>query len=182
MIQTVTGTLSKNFDGNVLMHEHIRCVSNDMLKAFGNKWLDGEALIERSLKIFTLLKEQYGVDLLVDGTPMDLGRDVRFLKELSLRSGIKIIASSGLYVYPSMVTLIKSEEDMAGWFLEEVERGIENTSIKPGILKCATDNFGITEENARRIGALGQVQAKRDCLCTYIACIKGIQRVRLYEF
>ena len=170
MIQTVTGTLSKNFHGNVLSHEHIRCVSNDMLKAFGEKWLDDGVFIEHALKILKILKDNYGVRLIVDGTPMDLGRDVRFLRELSLRSGVEIVVSSGLYTYPSMLTLNKSEETMAGWFLEEVERGIENTSVKPGILKCATDNYGITGENERRIGALARVQAQTG-LPLYVHCL-----------
>ena len=170
MIQTVTGALSKNFQGNVLMHEHIRCVSNDMLKAFGKKWLDDDAFIEHALKILKILKEDYAVGLIVDGTPMDLGRDVSVLRELSLRSGVEIVASSGLYNYPSMLTFNKSEEAMASWFLEEIANGIENTSIKPGILKCATDNYGITEENERRIGALARVQAQTG-FPLYVHCL-----------
>ena len=35
MIRTVTGALSEKIKGNILMHEHICCVSNDMLCVFG---------------------------------------------------------------------------------------------------------------------------------------------------
>lgn len=169
MIAT-TGTLSKNFHGSVLAHEHIRCVSNDMLKAFGKKWLDDDAFIEHALKILKILKEDYAVGLIVDGMPMDLGRDVSVLRELSLRSGVEIVASSGLYNYPSMLTLNKSEEAMANWFLEEIANGIENTFIKPGILKCATDNYGITEENERLIGAIARVQVQTG-FSLYVHCL-----------
>lgn len=161
MIQTVTGQISKNeISGNTLIHEHISCVSNDMLHAFGKRWLDKDVLIEHCSKILAIMRKNYGLELMVDGTPLDLGRDAKVLKEVSERSGVKIVASSGLYIYPSMVTLSNTEEDIAGWFLDEALNGMENTSIKPGILKCATDNSGISEENERRIGALGRVQAK----------------------
>ncbi|MBE6696666.1 MAG: hypothetical protein E7587_09490 [Ruminococcaceae bacterium] len=161
MIQTVTGEISKNeISGSTLIHEHICCVSNDMLHAFGKRWLDKDVLIEHCSKILCDMKKSYGLELLVDGTPLDLGRDAKVLKEVSERSGVKIVASSGLYIYPSMVTLSNTEEDIAGWFFNEVSNGMENTSIKPGILKCATDNSGISEDNERRLGALGRVQAK----------------------
>lgn len=159
MIQTVSGAISENSNLKVLMHEHIACVSNDMLHAFGKRWLDEKALIDYSVKILVSVRERYGIDLLVDGTPIDLGRNAKILKEISDRSGIKIVASSGLYLYPSMVSLCNGEEDIADLFLEETKTGLDNTSVKPGILKCATDNEGISEENERKIGALGRVQA-----------------------
>lgn len=83
MIQTVTGSLSQNINGNILMNEHICCVSNNMLKVFGDKWLNKEELIEYSAKMLSILKERYNVELIVDGTPIDLGRDIRVLKKVS---------------------------------------------------------------------------------------------------
>ena len=103
MIQTVTGAISENFNKKVLIHEHVSCVSNDMLHAFGRKWLDESELIERSVKIIASMKERYGLGMIVDGTPLDLGRNAKILKEISERSGVKILASCGLYI-----TLIKS--------------------------------------------------------------------------
>jgi|BioPla2DNA2_1021312.scaffolds.fasta_scaffold409631_1 predicted metal-dependent phosphotriesterase family hydrolase len=44
MIETVTGQINKNFTGNILMHEYIRTVSNDMLHTFGKRCLDEETL------------------------------------------------------------------------------------------------------------------------------------------
>ena len=160
MIQTVKGALKTNFTENILIHEHICCVSNDMLHAFGDRWLKREDLINHSAKILRDMKEKYGLGLLVDGTPLDLGRNAEMLLEISMRSDVEILASCGLYIYPSMITMSNTEEELAELFLEEATHGLDNTSIKPGILKCATDNYGITEENERRIGALGRVQAK----------------------
>ena len=161
MIQSVTQKTEKHeIRGTVLIHEHIQCVSSDMLHAFGKRWLDREEVISRSLEILSDMKNGYGLDLLVDGTPIDLGRDGGILKELSERSGINIVASSGLYNFPSMITMENCEKDIAEWFIEEHISGIDNTDVKPGILKCATTNDIISEENEKRIGALGMVQSK----------------------
>ena len=161
MIQTVTGEISKKeISGNALIHEHICCVSNDMLHAFGKRWLDKEELLRHAAKILTDMKNKYSLDLLVDATPIDLGRDVKLLKRISELTGVKIVASSGLYMYSSMVTLSNVEEDIADWFYDECVRGMENSEILPGILKCAADNSNIAEENEKRIGAMARVQAK----------------------
>ena len=105
MIQTVTHSATKEEIGKTLIHEHIRCVSNDMLNAFGDRWLSENELTERAVKIITAMKEKYGLDTIVDGTPIDLGRNAGVLKRISELSGVKIVASSGLYHYPSFVTL-----------------------------------------------------------------------------
>lgn len=166
MLQTVTGKVSTSGLGAVLMHEHIMCASNDMLHAFKDKWLDREALIKHASKILRSLKEKYNVGLVVDGTPIDLGRDVKVLKEVSMRSGVKIIASTGLYIYPSMITSSRDENELAQWFLQECECGMEGTDIKPGILKCAAFD---SECNSKRIAAMGIVQ-KKTGMPIYLHC------------
>lgn len=167
MIQTVTGT-STHINGRILMHEHIGCISNDMLHTFGAQWLSSSTLNERATEVLLELKHKYGVAMIVDGTPIDLGRDVRVLREVSERSGVQIVASTGLYNFPAMITG-RSEEEIASWFLREIQSGCEGTDVFPGILKCACDSFGISDENARRIRALALVQ-KQTGLPLYVHC------------
>ena len=104
------------------MHEHISCVSNDMLHTFGSKWLNKNLLIENASKILSDLKNIYGVEMIVDGTPIDSGRDVRILREVSEKSGVKIVASTGLYNYPSMITYGRDETEISEWILEEIKK------------------------------------------------------------
>lgn len=160
MIETVTGVLRQKVSGNILMHEHIACVSNDMIHTFGEKWIDKDLLIEYASKVLQDLKHRYNIEMVVDGTPIDSGRDIRVLKEVSEKSGVNIVASTGLYSYQSMITANRDEKEIASWFLEEFENGMEGINIKPGFLKCACDDFGITLDNEKRIGAMGRVQAK----------------------
>ena len=162
MINTATGQIEKQHLGTVLMHEHIRCASNDLLHTFGKKWLDEDRLADFAAEILKGVKKQYGLGLWVDGTPIDLGRNVALLKEVSERSGVLIVASTGLYHFPSLYTDGHSETEIASWFIDEFENGMEGTDIKPGILKGASDSVGITKDNAKRLTALAIAQRETD--------------------
>ncbi len=168
MIKTVLGEIDKSISGNILIHEHIRCVSNDMLAAFGEKWLNSEKLENYAVKILKLLKETYNVVTFVDGTPIDLGRDAGLLKRVSEKSGVNIVASTGFYYYPSMLTCRRSAETLAEIFLYECENGLDGTDIKPGALKCAVDGI-LTKDAEKRLEALSIVQSKTG-LPLYLHC------------
>ncbi len=160
MIRTVLGDIEKSEIKNALIHEHIQCVSNDMLSAFGKRWLDEEKLEKHSISILTSLKNETGINLFVDGTSIDLGRNVRLLKSVSEASGVHIVASTGLYYYPSMLTCQRSADELSELFIYECEFGIEATDIKPGILKCAGEGSSLTPDMSKRIKALSIVQSK----------------------
>ncbi len=40
MIHTVTGPVEPSNYENVLIHEHIGCISNDLMHVMGEKWLN----------------------------------------------------------------------------------------------------------------------------------------------
>ena len=44
MINTVTGKIEAKNLGNILIHEHVSIVSSDFHNAFGQGWLDKDAL------------------------------------------------------------------------------------------------------------------------------------------
>ncbi len=159
MIRTVNGDILPERGCNMLIHEHIMCVSNDMLAAFGKKWLDKDKHCSYSAEILRSLKEKYGVGVYVDGTSIDLGRDVRVLKRVSDEAGMPIVASTGFYYFPDQFTVRREAEELSEWLIMECEEGMEGTDIRPGILKCATEE-GVHKDNAKRIAALGITQAK----------------------
>lgn len=158
MIRTVLGDI-ENPDGNVLMHEHIQCVSNDMLMTFGEKWVSTTTIEEYATETLTRLKAQINLSIFVDGTSIDLGRNVELMKRISEKTGVNIVASTGFYYYPSMVSCARSAEELAEWVLYECEFGMEDTGIKPGILKCAADEC-MTQDMEKRLIALSITQEK----------------------
>lgn len=169
MIQTVTGKISKENLGTVLMHEHISCASLSYEKAFGQKWIDRKKLKALSIETMKILKEKYQLGLMVDGTPIDLGRNILLLKEVSELSGVKIVASTGFYYLQSIEAINNSPEELADWLIYECSNGGEATGIKPGILKCATGNLGLTADNRKKLATMGIVQRKT-CLPLYVHC------------
>ncbi len=161
MVRTVIGDLPRElFEGKRgLAHEHVRCVSNDMLASLPG-WIERDALTELATDTLVELKNRHNVGLYVDATPDDLGRDSAQLREVSERSGVAIVAACGLYHYPAMLTLRRTTEQLAEIFLRECRDGLDGTAILPGMLKCATDSPGVTADNAKRLAALAIVQSE----------------------
>ncbi len=159
MIRTVCGDIDeKTIVGNILTHEHVMCASFDMLHMWGEKWLDLENFERIAVEVYRSLAERYGVGLIVDGTPCDLGRDIELIRRVSEKSGVPFVASTGFYHYPSQLTSGRSAEELAGICIEECQNGVGSTGIKPGILKCAIDYAGMTADCRKRIAAMGITQ------------------------
>jgi len=103
----------------------------------------GEERMERVVKALRKTKEG-GVDTIVDATTVDLGRDVDLLVEAARRSGMQIIACTGWWLDIPRWFDGMAPDQMADVFVREIEEGIGGTSVKPGILKSASDMEGVT--------------------------------------
>ena len=96
MVNTVLGPVAAEALGQTLMHEHITCADWSMRMNFGDKFLQYDKLVEMAAGQLKKLKE-YGVTTFVDGTAVNLGRDIHLLRDVSERSGVNVVASSGFY-------------------------------------------------------------------------------------
>ena len=157
-IPTVLGEIEDSVLGVTLFHEHVACVNPCFYNAFGEKWFPREKVIERAVKLFKQAKEECGVSTIIDGTPIDLGRDIEMIKEVSLRSGVNILVSSGIYYSEEAFLYGKKAENLAKFFIEECQRGIENTNVRPALLKCATGRLRVTEINEILLTAMAITQ------------------------
>ena len=90
-VNTVLGPIDTNDLGFTLMHEHILFGSWAMRQAFPD-WIDLDALLEEAVRE-VLAAKQLGVQTIVDVTPINGGRDIYLLREVSARTGVKIIAA-----------------------------------------------------------------------------------------
>jgi phosphotriesterase-related protein len=99
--------------------------------------------------------KEAGVGTIVDVTPFDVGRDVRLLEEVSRKSGVHIVACTGHWLDPSLSMSARTVEELTDFFVREIDRGIEDTGIKPGVIKVAIDREGVTPfgENVLRAAA-----------------------------
>lgn len=143
MIRTVLGDMPENDLGITLAHEHICCYSEYAYTMLSDNYLDKEKLKNVSIKYLKELKEKYGLNTFVDCTPVNIGRDIELLKEISQKSGVNIICSTGFYYTEEPVIYNSSAELLAEYITKDAE------NINAGIIKCAVENETISEFNKK---------------------------------
>ncbi|MGE5561622.1 MAG: phosphotriesterase [Chloroflexota bacterium] len=73
---------------------------------------------------------------IVDMTPIGLGRRPEWLRQLAERTGLNIVAATGLYYerfYPQWVA-DRSAEELAAALISEATAGIAGTGVRPGVI------------------------------------------------
>ena len=147
------GPLDVSKLGFTLTHEHIADAP-----WFLKKWpesLGGRAgFVAKAVDKLKAVRAA-GVSTIVDLTTYDVGRDIRFLEEVSRKSGMHIVACTGQRLMPPERMIARTTEEFTEFFIKEIEHGIDDTSIKAGVIKVATLNNPITplEEMVLRAGA-----------------------------
>jgi phosphotriesterase-related protein len=143
VVNTVRGPIDGSKLGVTLPHEHVFAASTGFLQTWPEYFGGRAAFADKCVEKLRAVKDA-GVDTIVDVTPADVGRDIRFLEEVSRRSGMQIVACTGHWLLPSLSMSARSVEELTAFFQLEIERGIEATDIKPGVIKVATDREGVT--------------------------------------
>jgi phosphotriesterase-related protein len=159
-VNTVLGPISTKDLGFTLMHEHLIVGFPNIIREFP------DLLVPNVLEyVVAGLKRAKagGVDTVVDMTTLDLGRDINFIKEASKRSGVNIIAVTGWWLdVPRFISGVGSVNatQMAESFVRELEKGIGDTGIKPGLLKSASDSDGVTPPQEMGLRAVAKAHLK----------------------
>ncbi len=151
-VNTVSGPLDTSELGFTLMHEHIMVQSPGVKENF--PVFEREKQIESAV---AKLKEVMarGVKTLVDLTPGDW-RDIPFVKEVVAQSGMQVIVATGIYwevphFFRTLST--RTPEYIAGLFARDITEGIMSTGVRAAIIKCATDETGVTPDVERILRA-----------------------------
>lgn len=134
--QTVLGAIDTSQLGFTLAHEHIASAP-DVLKRWPKAWSGRAGLVAKAVERLKAIKAA-GVSTVVDLTPYDVGRDIRFLEEVSRRSEMNVIACTGQRFFPPLSGQSVPARTIAGlaeYFMKEIDRGIDGTSIKAGVIK-----------------------------------------------
>ena len=143
VVQTVLGPVDAGKLGFTLPHEHIVASSPGFMQAWPEFFGGRDKFVADAVERLTAARAE-GVGTIVDVTPIDVGRDVRLLEEVSRKSGVHIVACTGHWISPSLSMGARSADELARFFTLEIERGIDGTGIRPGIMKVATDRDGVT--------------------------------------
>jgi len=164
MINTVAGKISVDDMGKTLMHEHL-VFGYDGYEADCAGALSREEVVDRTIKIAKKIMS-YGVKTVLDATAMDCGRDVELLREVSEKTGLNIICSTGYYNqstgssrYWWNLSLtgdeVKHREEL---LMTELTKGAAGTNILPGVIKVATSEGVITDYEQKWLEVAGRVQ------------------------
>jgi phosphotriesterase-related protein len=159
-VETVQGAVDAQELGLTLVHEHVRFRDEAVAEQWPSRY-DDELELDAALVAVNAAKT-HGVQTIVDPTAMFGGRDVRFMKEVADRTGVRIVACTGIYSYDHLPHYFANRDIdvMADHFVEDIERGVQGTDIKAAFLKCAADAAGVTDnvEKIHRAVARASVQ------------------------
>jgi len=109
------------------------------------------------------------------------------------RTKLNVIAATGLYTYndvPLCFTLrgpgaiLNGPEIMADMFVKDIEEGIAETGVKAGILKCATDEPGVTPGVERVLRAVAKAHRRTGVPIsthTHAGTRRGLDQQRVFE-
>lgn len=155
-INTVLGPVDTAQLGRTLMHEHILCANWTARQSYPD-WLDRAEFVSLAVRMLKRLKER-GFSTFVDATPPGLGRDIDIIREVSEKAQMHVIASTGFYWYEEVWLVGKETSRMVRRLVNEVEKGIQGTTSKAGIIKCATDRYGLSAANRHMLKIIAEVQ------------------------
>lgn len=175
-ITTVLGALDPGALGKTLIHEHVLVGFPGWF--LDNRWpkFDRDEAMTRAVDAFERIKD-FGVQSVVDPCPNDLGRDVEFCAELSQKTGVNLICSTGLYHEAAGIPYLMRELDVEALtdiFLKEIEEGVGDTGVKPGVVKIATGDGAVSDyerkvvtaaSRAAKTGGLPVMSHTENCSC-----------------
>jgi len=183
-VQTVTGPADTAQLGFTLMHEHVFVLSEGVCQTFPHLW-DGERRVADAIAQLKDAKA-HGVSTIVDLTVLGLGRDVARVREIARAAGIQVIVATGLYTYDEVPHFFQYRgiDVLADCFVRDIEQGIQGTEIRAAILKCATDEPGLTAGVEKTLRAVARAHRRTGVPIsthTHVATKRGLDQQRIFR-
>lgn len=144
-INTVTGPVEPEALGRTCIHEHVRFVDEAVSEQWPD-WYDPAQQLEDAVAQVESV-QAHGVKTIVEPTAMFGGRSAPFMRQVCERTGIQLVACTGVYTYDHLPHFYgaRDADAIAAMFVHDIEQGMQGTDVKAGFLKCAADEPGITE-------------------------------------
>ena len=163
-LNTARGAVDLADLGVTLMHEHVFIMTTEIMENYPEGWGDGAKREADAIARLNELKSR-GVDTIVDLTVVGLGRYVPRIARIAAATELNIVVATGLYTYDAVPMYfhyrgpgapLGGPEPMVDMFVRDIEHGIADTGVKAAILKCATDEPGMTPGVERVLRAVAQ--------------------------
>lgn len=183
-VNTVLGPVPVEELGWTLMHEHIYIAllgwEFDPRNSF-----DWQQALESIAGEMGKLRDN-GVRTVVDATTIDMGRNVEFLFDVAKRSGVNIVASTGLFTEGTGLPFYfrgREVDDIADWMVRELTEGMGRTSVRAGAIKVGTGlgRIGQYEEKVLRAACRAQRRTGAPIITHTEGGTMGREQVDIFE-
>lgn len=159
-VQTVQGPIDASNLGTVLAHEHLRIRDEAVAAQWPDRY-DTNDELTAAVEAVRAAADR-GVRTIIDATPMLAGRDIAFMQRVAQKTGVQVVACTGIYTYDYLPHYFENRDAdaMADLFVSDIENGIQGSDARAAFLKCAADEPGVTEnvEKVHRAVARASVQ------------------------
>jgi phosphotriesterase-related protein len=190
-VETTRGSIESSQLGVTLMHEHVFVLSTEIMQNFPATWGDEETRVADAITRLNELKSR-GVDSIVDLTVIGLGRYIPRIKRVAAATDLNIVVATGVYTYNDVPmyfhfqgpgTTLGGPELMTDMFVKDIEEGVAGTGVKAAILKCATDEPGVTPGVERVLRAVAGAHRRTGVPIsthTHAHTRRGIEQQRVF--
>jgi phosphotriesterase-related protein len=190
-VQTVRGPIDSGRLGSTLMHEHIFVLSTEIMQNYPEAWGEEERRVNEAVARMNELHAR-GVHSVVDLTVVGLGRYVPRIQRVAEKTPMQIIVATGIYTYNDIPfyfhfrgpgTALGGPEVMVDMFVRDIQRGIADTGVRAGILKCATDSPGVTPGVERVLRSVAQAHRQTGVPIsthTHARSKRGLEQQRIF--
>jgi phosphotriesterase-related protein len=174
------------------MHEHIFVLSTEIMQNYPESWGDEESRITDAITRLNALSRR-GVDSVVDLTVTGLGRYIPRIQRIAAQTDLNILVATGVYTYNDVPlyfslrgpgTILDGPEFMTEMFVRDIEDGIADTGVRAAILKCATDQQGVTpgiERVLRSVAAAHRRTGVPISTHTHAHSKRGLDQQRIFR-
>ena len=189
---TARGPIDTDALGVTLMHEHVFVLSTEIMQNYPEGWGDEEQRVGDAIARLNELKAR-GVDTIVDLTVIGLGRYIPRIERVARAINLNIVVATGVYTYNDVPmyfhfqgpgTELGGPEFMADMFVRDITVGIAGTGVKAAILKCATDQQGVTPGVERVLRAVATAHRQTGVPIsthTHAHTERGLEQQHIFE-
>ena len=190
-VNTARGPIDSGALGVTLMHEHVFIMTTEVMQNYPESWGDDAQREADAIERLNALKAT-GVDTIVDLTVIGLGRYIPRIARIAAATDLNIVVATGVYTYNDVPFCfhflgpgapLGGPEIMTDLFVRDIEQGIADTGVKAAILKCATDEPGVTPGVERVLRAVAQAHRQTGAPIsthTHAGSRRGLEQQRIF--
>jgi phosphotriesterase-related protein len=172
-VQAVLGAVDVSGLGRTLMHEHIFILTTDVQQNYPEEWGDEDARVADAVRQLRALAAA-GIETIVDVTVIGQGRYIPRIQRVAEQvPELNIVVATGCYIFDEVPLFFsgrtqrmeaaagrQARDVMADFFVRDITKGIADTGVKAGMLKCAVDRNGLTRGVERVLRAVCKAHAQ----------------------